>query len=154
MPRKIVAVAAWTFLCFLIYASVSPLDARPTLRVSTGLEHIAAFAPLGFLFCLAYPRRTALVLLLVVGSAALLELMQLATLDRHARAIDAVEKVVGGSIGWAVGRAILQFERAFRTLLPAGGRVEQTIALRIFSRNRRSRAPEIQTPSRRPEHPG
>ncbi|MGO4509313.1 VanZ family protein [Bradyrhizobium sp. 2TAF36] len=115
MAQRIAAVAAWTFLCFLVYATISPLGARPTLRYPTSLEHVAAFIPIGLLFCFAYPRHTTLVLCLVIGSAALLELMQLATPDRHARLADAVEKMAGGCLGLGAGHAILSLGKTLRS---------------------------------------
>jgi hypothetical protein len=50
MPQKLAAIAAWALLCFLAYASVSPIGARPTLPSSTSFEHVAAFTTVGFLF--------------------------------------------------------------------------------------------------------
>ncbi|WP_064737285.1 VanZ family protein [Bradyrhizobium sp. Ai1a-2] len=114
MPQKLVAVAAWALLCFLAYASVSPIGARPTLPTSTSLEHIAAFATVGFLLHLAYPRHVMYVWFVIIGSAALFELMQLVTIDRHARLVDAFEKMAGGSLGIFVARAALYFEQTLR----------------------------------------
>ena len=114
MFHKVTAVAAWAFLAFIVYATISPLQDRPTLFSSADLEHIGAFAVLGGLFCLAYPRHTVLVCLIVLGSAALLEMVQLLTPDRHGRLLDAIEKVAGGAIGIIAGRAILYFEQASR----------------------------------------
>ncbi|WP_244464058.1 hypothetical protein [Bradyrhizobium japonicum] len=77
--------------------------------------------PVGLLFCFAYPRRTLLVLLLVIGSAACLELMQLATADRHARLADALEKMAGGSLGLAAGCAILHVKNVLRGQVRSAG---------------------------------
>jgi VanZ family protein len=112
MLHKLTAVAAWAVLAFIIYATVSPLQDRPTLSGSADLEHIGAFAVLGGLFCLVYPRHIVLVCLIVLGSAALLEVLQLLTPDRHGRPLDAIEKIVGGAVGIVAGRAILTFKRA------------------------------------------
>jgi uncharacterized membrane protein HdeD (DUF308 family) len=112
MFRKFVTVAAWTLLAFTAYATISPI--RPSLFTSSSLEHLAAFAFLGALFCLAYPRFTLLVCLIVVGSAVLLEIVQLLTPDRHGRIQDAIEKIAGGAAGIAVARATLNFEKAKR----------------------------------------
>jgi VanZ family protein len=114
MPQKLAAVAAWALLCFLAYASVSPIGVRPTLPASTSLEHIAAFATVGLLSHLAYPRRAMFVWFIVIGSAAFFEVMQFMTIDRHARLVDAFEKMAGGSVGIFVGRAALYFEQARR----------------------------------------
>ena len=80
------------------------------------LEHFAAFAILGALFCFAYPRHIALVCLVVFGSALLLEFMQLLTPDRHGRIHDAIEKMAGGSAGLVTGRAILLSNKVRRWL--------------------------------------
>ena len=111
MAQKLLRFAAWAGLCFVAYSTLSPLRDRPIVLTSSKLEHLAAFAILGTLFCLAYPRRTPAVLLIVLGSAALLEVLQLLTPDRHARTLDALQKIVGGAAGVFAGRAVLHFDR-------------------------------------------
>lgn len=156
MPRKIAAIAAWAILCFLAYATISPITARPTLHIAVSLERMAAFASVGFLFYFAYPHRLGLVLVLVFGSAALLELMQIATVDRHARLADLIEKMVGGSIGLAAGRAILRYEPALRDWVQpiATARRWRSPAASTLIQDSLSRGPDIQRPSRQPERLG
>jgi VanZ family protein len=84
------------------------------LPTSSSFEHLAAFGVLGALFCLAYPRHIALVCLIVLGGAVLLELVQLLTPDRHGRIQDAIEKMAGGAVGIVTGRAILGIKQAGR----------------------------------------
>src|SRR4030081_1598927 len=105
MLYKLTAVAGWAWLAFIICATVSPLHDRPTLSSSADLEHIGAFSVLGGLFCVAYPRHTVLVCLIVLGSATLLEV--LVTPDRHGRFVDGIQKIVGGAGGITAGRAFL-----------------------------------------------
>jgi VanZ family protein len=112
MFSKQVAVAAWTCLIFIIYATLVYAGARPKLtRDEPGLivfvERFGAYALLGVLFSLAHPRRVALVCLLVLGGAVVLELLQLLTPGRDARAIDAVEKLAGGAVGILAARAVV-----------------------------------------------
>lgn len=114
MFQKLITVAAWVLLAFIAYATISPIQNRPTLPMSTSFEHLAAFAVLGALFCLAYPRHIALVCLIVLGSAVVLEIMQLLTSDRHGRIQDATEKMAGGAMGFVAGRVILYFEQTSR----------------------------------------
>jgi VanZ family protein len=117
MFQNLLAVAAWTVLAFITYASISPIQDRPTLPTSfgfDGFDHLAAFAVLGALFYLAYPRQIVLVCLIVLGSAALLEFAQLLTPDRHARIHDAIEKMMGGVAGIVAGRVLLCFEQTNR----------------------------------------
>ena len=114
MFHKLITAAAWADLAFIAYATFSPIQDRPTLPTSSSFEHLAAFAVVGTLFCAAYPRHIVLVCLIVLGSAVLLEILQLLTPDRHGRVPDAIEKMAGGVIGIAVGRAILYFDQASR----------------------------------------
>jgi VanZ family protein len=109
MVQKLITTAAWVVLAFIAYATISPIQDRPTLPTSSDFEHVGAFAVLGGLFCLAYPRQIILVCLIVIGSAVLLELIQLLTPDRHGRIHDAIEKMAGGAFGILVGRSFLYF---------------------------------------------
>jgi uncharacterized membrane protein HdeD (DUF308 family) len=111
MLQRFFAIAAWTALCLVAYVTLSPIGQRPTLLASWNIEHLAVFAVLGGLFCLAYPRSTRAVLIIVLGGAALLEILQLFTPDRHARTLDALQKIAGGCVGIFAGRAILHFDR-------------------------------------------
>jgi len=112
MIQKFVVIPAWVLLCFIAYATISPIQARPTLSTSPSVEHLAAFTVLGLLFCLAYPRHVVLVCVIVLGSAVSLEVAQLITSDRHGRIMDAIEKMAGGAVGIVAGRAILYFQQA------------------------------------------
>jgi hypothetical protein len=117
MPQKLITVAAWALLAFIVYATISPIQDRPRLPTSVSLERFGAFLVLGALFCLAYPRQAMLVCLIVIGSAVLLEFAQLLTADRHGRVHDAIEKMVGGAMGIVASKVILHFERARRWFL-------------------------------------
>jgi VanZ family protein len=108
ISRKFALLGAWSLLAFIAYATVAPIQDRPSSPTSTNIEHIAAFVVLGSAFCVAYPRRLALVCSIVLGSAVLLELFQLLTPDRHGRIQDALEKMTGGLVGVLVGWALLE----------------------------------------------
>ena len=110
MLHKLVSMTAWACLLFVAAATLSPLYLRPRLlgdepALIVILEHVGAFAVIGFLFSVAYSR-TALVCLLVLGSAVILELLQLVVPDRDARVIDAVEKLMGGGVGIITARIL------------------------------------------------
>jgi VanZ family protein len=113
MLHKLASVAAWTSLIYIAFATLSPISERPHVA-GVHLEHTIAFTVLGAFFLLAYPRRIVLVCIIVLGSAALLEVLQLLTPDRHGRVQDAIEKIGGGAAGIIVGRTILLFEQAKR----------------------------------------
>jgi hypothetical protein len=114
MFHKLITVAAWVLLAFVAYATISPIQDRPIFSASPNFERLAAFAVLGALFCLVYPRHIVLVCMVVLGSAVLLEIAQQLTPDRHGRIHDAIIKMTGGALGVVAGRAILYFPRAHR----------------------------------------
>ena len=102
--RSLVTVAAWACLFFIAFATLSPAHLRPALTASQPfpvviLERVGAYAVLGFLFSMSYPRRYRFVFAIVFGSAIVLEFLQMIIPDRHARIIDVAEKLAGGGIG-------------------------------------------------------
>jgi VanZ family protein len=102
MAEIIVAGAAWACFAFIVYATLAPIELRPTLpgAINFGrLEHVGAFSLLGGLFCAAYPERPIIISILIIGAAILLELAQTLRPDRHGRFADALWKMAGGVIG-------------------------------------------------------
>ena len=96
-----IAYATLTHVGFVyaIYFKLSPFLMRPAMQTYAHFEHVIAFALLGALFGFAYPKRTILVCCIVFGAAALLEVLQTITPDRHGTLIDALEKIAGGAAG-------------------------------------------------------
>ena len=76
---------------------------RPASGLPVPLERFAAFAVVGLLFVFAYPKRVGVIAVFLVVVAILLEALQLLSPDRHARVLDAVEKVAGVISGIALG---------------------------------------------------
>jgi hypothetical protein len=107
MFQRVCIAASWLALAFIVYATLSPIDARPVLA-GPQVEHFAAFAVLGLAFGFAYPHRIILVFAIVVGGAFTLEALQLLTPDRHGRLLDALVKAAGGISGIGVGRLVLR----------------------------------------------
>lgn len=91
--------AAWALLLAVLVMTLGPIGLRPVSGHSAGLERFAAFALIGGLFGLAYPRRWLIVLMLVIGSAAALEILQELAPGRHGRLIDFAMKAGGGLCG-------------------------------------------------------
>ncbi len=104
MLQKFIAAAAWACLVFIIYATLSSAGTRPELTESEPalavfVERFGAYGLLGALFRWAYSSRIRLVWVLVLGSAVVLELLQIVVPDRDARVLDAAEKLAGGAAG-------------------------------------------------------
>ncbi|MBR0750726.1 VanZ family protein [Bradyrhizobium jicamae] len=108
--RTLGVIAGWLALLLIACVTLSPIQDRPSLA-GAQLERFVAFATMGLAFVLGYPRRTLLIVLFVVGSAFMLEAMQLLTPDRHGRLIDAIVKAAGGTCGIATGRLVLLYLR-------------------------------------------
>jgi VanZ family protein len=118
---RLILAAAWASIIFIAYATLtnvgfvysiyyklSPFLMRPAVKTYAHFEHIIAFAIVGALFSFAYPRRTILVCCIVFGGAALLEILQTLTPDRHGTLVDALEKMAGGAAGIFAAKGILQ----------------------------------------------
>ena len=104
----VIAYATLTHVGFVyaIYFKLAPILMRPDMRMYAHFEHIIAFAVIGALFSFAYPRRILLVCCIVVGGAAVLEVLQTFTPDRHGTLVDAFEKMAGGGAGIMLARGI------------------------------------------------
>lgn len=106
--------AAWLLLAALAVVTLGPIGLRPISQAPVGVEHMLAFAALGIAFALAYPRHLILVLALVIGAAVLLEFGQAIDPGRHGRVADAVQKLIGGGMGVAIGAFVIFWLRPDR----------------------------------------
>ena len=109
-----IAYATLTHVGFVyaIYFKLSPFLMGPAMRTYAHFEHVIAFALLGALFSFAHPRRPILVFSIVFGAAALLEILQTMTPDRHGTLIDALEKMAGGAVGIMIIRTAQRLRSA------------------------------------------
>jgi apolipoprotein N-acyltransferase len=112
MSHKIITVIAWAILAFIVFATLSPIGLRPHIE-NVSVERFGAFAFVGLLFGLAYPKRLWLVLTLVCGTAFVLEALQHLTPDRHGHLADAIVKFAGGVAGVALSWLITRLLKAF-----------------------------------------
>ena len=105
---SLIAYATLTKVQFIytVYGTIKPFLFGVDMATWAHLEHAIAFLTLGCLFAATYPRRTALVCLIVVGSALTFELLQTLTPDRHGTLFDAFEKVVAGCAGIAAVKVL------------------------------------------------
>ena len=109
MFRWLIIAAAWACLALIVFATLSPIAARPVIAGGffTVVERFGAYAVLGLLFYLAYPRHPTFVCSMVFGSAVTLELLQALRPDRHPQALDAIEKLLGGATGIVLAGILL-----------------------------------------------
>ena len=79
---------AWLLLLALVLVTLSPIEWRPTSGTPAHFERFAAFAALGGVFCLGYPKHRFRVLLFVIVVAGALEALQDLVPGRHGRIAD------------------------------------------------------------------
>ena len=113
-------LAAWLLLAATALVTLAPASWRPETGFSAQIERFVAFALIGLVFSIAYPRRPWLIALMVLGAAVAFEFMQLFVHTRHAGLRDVIAKLAGGGIGLLAGRVILLVRR--RRASPDGDR--------------------------------
>ena len=130
MSTRLVRLAAWSCLLAVAIATVVPIEMRPETALTASSERVTAFAIIGLLFAVAYPRKLWFAILVAVGAAVALEVIQLLIPSRHGRMFDATVKVAGASAGLLIGylaqilfsmRFVVQWiasERAGRSVVP------------------------------------
>jgi hypothetical protein len=103
---RVVITLAWACFALICFLTLSPVNFRPHIFLSSGLDRCAAFAALGFLLGIAYPRRLLAISVLVIGGAVVLEALQFLRPDRDARLIDLIVKAAGGEGGIIAAAAV------------------------------------------------
>lgn len=103
MSRLFAVVAGVLCLAFVAFATLSPIELRPTTELGLGWEHLIAFAVIATFLTFASPKHVWQILVVVVLAAILLEVGQLYVPGRHARWIDGATKIFGSLIGAAAG---------------------------------------------------
>jgi hypothetical protein len=96
----------WPAVLAIVAVTLCPIKFRPMI-LPADLERSLAFALLGVLLSLAYPKHRALFLLLGISCAALLEAAQHLVQGRHGHLHDFAVKAVGMCTGSLAGALIL-----------------------------------------------
>jgi hypothetical protein len=99
-------ILAWVLLIGLAFVTIAPIEFRPVTPLPVQLERALALAVIGFVFAIAYPRHVVLVTIVVLGSTALFEALQVLEPSRHGRMVDLAVKIVGGGAGIVVGQIV------------------------------------------------
>lgn len=115
---RLLPLFAWLMLAAVVFATLAPIEYRPSSSFTPNFERLGTFAVLGFLFALAYPRRLLVIIALVLGAGVGLELLQLLAVGRHGTLRDLVFKLVGGGLGIA---AAVVLRRLWQRFAPQRG---------------------------------
>jgi VanZ family protein len=109
MFQKALPIAAWIVLIMIALVTLAPLDLRPSLGNDPFYERFGAYAVLGLVFGLSYPRRSLMIACIVIGAAVCLEGLQHLVPDRHGGLLDLIPKVSGGLIGTVISAATTRY---------------------------------------------
>ena len=108
MTKVLLRAAAWACLAFIVFVSLGPIGSRPISPTGVEPERFLAFALLGLLFGIAYPKRLPLIALFLVAAAVSLELGQNLVPGRHGRLLDGLVKVAGALSGVGISVAVVK----------------------------------------------
>ncbi|MBA4220206.1 MAG: hypothetical protein C0458_05700 [Methylobacterium sp.] len=101
--HRCAALIGWSAVAVVVFATLSPIGARPHLaHMGPQLERFIAYLVAAAALATAYPARKGAILICIVAGAAGLEIAQHFEASRHARALDALVKIMGGVSGLAV----------------------------------------------------
>lgn len=101
--QNLLRLLAWIALGVIVLSTLTPNELRPQSGLPVQWERLLAFAVVGFLLAIAYPRQLLVITVVVLGVAVLLEALQLLTPSRHGRVFDLAVKLAGGSAGMVAG---------------------------------------------------
>ncbi|MHA1554036.1 MAG: VanZ family protein [Alphaproteobacteria bacterium] len=111
MTSMLLKILAWLSLAALVVVTLGHIDVRPITLISANVERLAAFAVVGLLFGVAYPRRHWAIAIAIVATALGLEALQSLSPTRHGEILDSAIKISGGIVGLASSSVILRVMR-------------------------------------------
>jgi hypothetical protein len=106
MLAKSARVTGWFLVAAAIFLTVGPQKFRPVTGLPHDLEHLVAFALVGLVSGLGYPRSLMRLTPIAVAAAAALETAQLWIPHRHAFFSDFAINALAACIGLATAAAI------------------------------------------------
>ncbi len=98
-------------LAALVAVTVAPIGYRPISGAPVSVERCGAFALLGFLLAVGYPRRRWQVFVFTLAAAGLLEILQMLQPSRHGRLADFAVKAAGCGLGGLLALALTSWPR-------------------------------------------
>ena len=112
---KIARIAALAAILLVVVLTLGPVGLRSMSPVPAVFDRALAYAVIGFLLILSFPRHPWRVLIGVLALIVALEAGQGFRPDRHGRVPDVIEKTVGAGFGIAAAAGTLWMLRRRRT---------------------------------------
>ena len=106
--RRAAQVLVWLTLAYVAVVTLSPIADRPVTPFGPDVERFGAFALIGLLLMVGYPRHRLAWFLGLVAVAGLLEASQGLVAGRHGRLHDFAVKAAGAAAGAAAAGIVLR----------------------------------------------
>lgn len=103
----LVRAAAFAAIAIVVALTLGPVGVRSMSPVDPNLDRALAYAAIGFLLMLSFPRHPWRVVAGVLAMIVALEVAQELRPDRHGRVVDVVEKAIGAGAGAALASGAL-----------------------------------------------
>jgi hypothetical protein len=110
----LIRIAAAAAIALVVALTLGPLGVRTMSPVNPLWDRALAYAVIGFLLILSFPRHPLRVVLAVLVMIVGLEAAQGLRPDRHGRVLDVIEKSVGAGFGFAAAAGTLWMVRRHR----------------------------------------
>lgn len=110
-PKIFFRWVAWLLVAVVAFSTLAPIGLRPMTMAPANLERFVAFAVIGAVFCLGYPKHRFVVLVLLFGIVGLLEVAQTLVPSRHGRVPDGMVKASGAVLGVAFAAFLARTKR-------------------------------------------
>jgi VanZ like family len=107
LSRIAARIAALVLLAIITFSTLSPIQMRPHIA-EANVERGLAYVLLGLTLAISFPNRLFQTVIFVVGTAGILEILQIIDPGRHARFLDALVKAAAGIMGVAVGWIVVR----------------------------------------------
>lgn len=111
---KLARIAAFAAIALVVVLTLGPVGLRSMSPVDPAFDRALAYAVIGFLLILSFPRHPWRVVLGVLALIFVLEAGQGFRPDRHGRVPDVIEKTVGAGFGVLAATGVLWAHRRRR----------------------------------------
>lgn len=107
-------IAATAAIALVVALTLGPVGVRAMSPVNPMWDRALAYAAIGFLLILSFPRRPLQVMVAVLLMIGGLEVAQELRPDRHGRLLDVIEKSAGAGVGFAAASGMMWAMRRTR----------------------------------------
>ena len=103
MVQKLCRLVFWLLIAAVVFVTLAPIADRPVSGSPANIEQFAAFALMGLIGSVGYPKHRVWLAVALIAVAGALEALQELSPSRHSREADFAVKALASVIGVGVG---------------------------------------------------